>query len=106
MMFKKYQIIFILFCGTYYFSQTAIESKSQNYANLTQGAIYPYQFSITTLTSEMPKWNFSYSSSYGKRVNGPFGYECIGAIFNKRLTRKSVYITWHCYFRDNRWTNH
>jgi hypothetical protein len=82
MMFKKHQIIFILFCGTYCFSQTAMESESQNYTNLTSGAIYPYQFSITTLTSEMPKWNFSYSSSYGERVNGPFGYDGVGQQFS------------------------
>jgi hypothetical protein len=81
-MFKKYLIIFIFFCGTYCFSQTTFESESQNYMNLMQGAIYPFQFSITTLTSQMPKWNFSYSSSYGERVNGPFGYDGIGQQFS------------------------
>src|ERR1035437_3427183 len=38
----------------------------------------PFLFSTTTLTPQDLKWSMDYSSSYGERVSGPFGYDGIG----------------------------
>ncbi len=38
----------------------------------------PFLFSETTLTPEDLSWSLDYSTSYGERVAGPFGYEGIG----------------------------
>jgi hypothetical protein len=37
----------------------------------------PFLFSMTTLTQEDLKWSLNYLSSYGERVDGPFGYDGI-----------------------------
>jgi len=41
----------------------------------------PFLFSTTTLTPEDLRWSMDYSSSYGERVSGPFGYDGIGQQF-------------------------
>ena len=41
----------------------------------------PFLFSVTTLTPEDLKWSLDYSTSYGERVSGPFGYDGIGQQF-------------------------
>jgi len=41
----------------------------------------PFLFSETTLTAQDQAWTLNYSSSYGQRVEGPFGYDGIGQQF-------------------------
>lgn len=41
----------------------------------------PFLFSVTTLTPEDLSWSLDYSTSYGERVAGPFGYDGIGQQF-------------------------
>ncbi len=41
----------------------------------------PFLFSVTTLTPEDLAWSLNYSTSYGERVVGPFGYDGIGQQF-------------------------
>ena len=41
----------------------------------------PFLFSVTTLTPKDLPWSLNYSTSYGERVSGPFGYNGIGQQF-------------------------
>jgi len=41
----------------------------------------PFLFSVTTLTPEDLTWSLNYSTSYGERVAGPFGYDGVGQQF-------------------------
>ena len=41
----------------------------------------PFLFSVTTLTPKDLPWSLNYSTSYGERVTGPFGYNGIGQQF-------------------------
>ncbi len=41
----------------------------------------PFLFSATTLTAEDLKWSMDYSTSYGERVSGPFGFDGMGQQF-------------------------
>jgi hypothetical protein len=41
----------------------------------------PFLFSVTTLTPQDLKWSLDYSTSYGERVSGPFGYDGVGQQF-------------------------
>jgi len=41
----------------------------------------PFLFSVTTLTPQDLPWSLNYSTSYGERVSGPFGYDGVGQQF-------------------------
>jgi hypothetical protein len=41
----------------------------------------PFLFSVSTLTPQDLHWSLNYSTSYGERVTGPFGYDGIGQQF-------------------------
>lgn len=41
----------------------------------------PFLFSQTTLTAQDLPWSLNYSSSYGNRIDGPFGYDGVGQQF-------------------------
>lgn len=58
---------------------TAI-AQTQDKSDLpaTKKAPASFLFSETTLTPEDLSWSLDYSTSYGERVAGPFGYEGIG----------------------------
>ena len=45
---------------------------------LLKRAPEPFLFSKTTLTPQDLKWSMDYSTSYGERVTGPFGFNGIG----------------------------
>jgi len=43
--------------------------------NEFQSTIAPFLFSSTTLTAQDMPWSVAYSSNYGQRISGPFGYD-------------------------------
>jgi len=48
------------------------------------GDAQPFMFSVNSLTSGMKNWNLAYSGGYGKRVDGPFGYDGLDQQFALR----------------------
>ena len=71
------KIIALLIAGLIGTSAMAQELKDNDLITVKRSP-EPFLFSTTTLTPEDLKWSMDYSSSYGERVSGPFGYDGIG----------------------------
>jgi hypothetical protein len=64
--------LFVLLCINIKAQNINPEKGSITAANVP---VQPFLFSVNTLTSGSPFWSVSYSSGYGQRTAGPFGYD-------------------------------
>ena len=74
-MIKNYQIFLMaIMIG---FTVTA-QIQNENNPYFVKRIPEPFLFSKTTLTAEDLKWSMDYSTSYGERVTGAFGFDGLG----------------------------
>jgi len=71
----------LLFIGMIVASAFAQNPEKANF-NSFERTPEPFLFSVTTLTPQDLKWSLNYSSSYGERVEGPFGYDGVSQQFS------------------------
>lgn len=71
-MTRKILILFVLAIFSLY---AEAQSTDRTELYVTNQTAEPFLYSVSALTPHDLAWTFNYSSSYGERVSGPFGYD-------------------------------